>query len=200
MGINRETLELLHMYSPAGQPPRLMLELGNQLFDAAVCNIYKLQSRVAKPYFVKEGWQHISVDINGQDGAVPLNLGMLLNERYDADMVTNFGTSEHVANQYNCFKNIHNFTKPNGVMLHVLPEVGHWPRHCKYYYTHEFFKYLAAVNGYDILLIKTLTSLDNLIFAGLVKKSNSEFCSDAAALLKHIAVTSTVDPQSYTKE
>jgi hypothetical protein len=39
-------------------------------------------------------------------------------------LVTNFGTTEHVTNQLNAFKVIHDLTMPNGVMIHEVPAQG----------------------------------------------------------------------------
>jgi hypothetical protein len=43
-------------------------------------------------------------------------------------LVTNFGTTEHVANQLNAFKIIDELTALNGVMVHELPAQG-WFNH-----------------------------------------------------------------------
>ena len=65
------------------------------------------------------------------------------------DIVQNFGTTEHVLNQTNCFTMIHEMTKPGGIMWHALPMSD--------FYTHGFFKYdivffiaLARSNNYEI--------------------------------------------------
>ena len=39
-------------------------------------------------------------------------------------LVTNFGTTEHVANQLNAFEIIHELTAPKGVMVHSVPAQG----------------------------------------------------------------------------
>src|SRR5271154_6877868 len=73
------------------------------------------------------GLDYASVDIDGSPGSVPLDLN------YDDvpksavgkfDLVTNFGTTEHVANQLNAFKVIHDLTALGGVMWHHLPAQG----------------------------------------------------------------------------
>jgi hypothetical protein len=67
------------------------------------------------------------------------------------DVVTNLGTSEHVFNQYQFFKTMHDLTAANGVMIHSMPNQG-----C---YDHGFFNYhptflfdLAEANGYTMLV------------------------------------------------
>src|ERR1041384_5416258 len=74
-----------------------MLELGNKVTGAGL---------VYKSVFEAMGIRHVSVDWNGKDGALPLDLRQPLNlGRFD--MVTNFGTSEHVEdNQKAVWRNI----------------------------------------------------------------------------------------------
>jgi hypothetical protein len=66
------------------------------------------------------------------------------------DVVMNFGTTEHIFNQWNCFEVIHDATKVGGVMYHQLPSTGYLD-HGYYCYTPLFFKDMAAANGYEIL-------------------------------------------------
>ncbi|KAA0593761.1 hypothetical protein J2848_005894 [Azospirillum lipoferum] len=67
-----------------------------------------------------------------------------------SDLTTNFGTTEHIINQYNCFKFIHDITRCGGLMWHSLPSSD--------YYGHGFFKYdpnfffsLVWANDYHII-------------------------------------------------
>lgn len=123
-----------------------MCELGNQL-------IKRYGFRVAKKYFVSLGIkEHISVDINGKDCAIRMDLSKISDKwKNYFDVVTNFGTTEHVGNQYCVFKNIHNFTSVGGVMVHSLPVVGTWENHCKFRYYKDFFKCLAEKNKYMVI-------------------------------------------------
>src|SRR5256885_7367791 len=59
----------------------------------------------------------IRFDLN-LDGVPPEHVG-----RYD--FVTNHGTSEHVLNQYNCFKVMHDFCRAGGLMIHAVPFTVH---------------------------------------------------------------------------
>jgi hypothetical protein len=66
------------------------------------------------------------------------------------DLVINFGTTEHILNQYNCFATIHDFTGLNGLMYHDLPMGGYF-FHGYFSYTPMFFFHLAKANDYEIL-------------------------------------------------
>ena len=71
-----------------------------------------------------------------------------LRERFD--LVLNSGTTEHVLNQFNAFKAIHDATKPGGEILNILPISGHTD-HGYVHYTSRFFFDLAGYNDYEIL-------------------------------------------------
>lgn len=68
----------------------------------------------------------------------------------NGDVVTNFGTSEHVFNQLGFMRFMHETTKSNGVMLHALPAAGGMD-HGFYNYQPCFFWDLARANDYEIL-------------------------------------------------
>ena len=79
---------------------------------------------------------------------VDLNLDL---ERTDTwDIVTNFGSSEHMFNQFAFMKNCHDLTRQGGVSLHALP-VSSGMDHGFYNYHPTFFRSLAIANQYEIL-------------------------------------------------
>ena len=164
-----------------------MLELGNQQIKIGG------QRQLAKDYFENLGFKHTSLDINGKDGAIPIDLSKLIKDRiyYNRfDVVTNSGTSEHVEpyeGQYECFGNIHLCTKVGGIMIHVIPEEGSFPGHCPFYYTLDFFEKLVKYNGYKIIEIGRLHRGENsFIKAGLIKAVDSAFCDNKTELLRDI--------------
>src|SRR4051812_28222538 len=91
-----------------------MLELGNQrMHDRAI------PERTGKEYFLHQGVaEHVSIDLNGRDGSLPVDLAVVHTDppwRGHFDVVTNFGTTQHVEPrraQYACFLNIHNWLRP----------------------------------------------------------------------------------------
>lgn len=130
-----------------------MMELGSQGIDVPDIN-----RSPAKNYFESLGIIHTSIDLDGLNGSIQLDLTVPLTEFYGKyDIVTNFGTSEHVRDQFECFKNIHYFCKNDGVMVHSVPLPGHWPKHCKYHYPLAFFVDLAASCNYDICEKKVIS-------------------------------------------
>jgi hypothetical protein len=65
------------------------------------------------------------------------------------DVVFNFGTTEHIFNQWNCFEFMHDALKVGGVMYHQLPASGYLD-HGYYCYTPLFFREMAQANQYAI--------------------------------------------------
>ena len=66
------------------------------------------------------------------------------------DLVLNFGTSEHVMNQFNAFKVMHDFAKPGGLIYGLLLQNG-YDGHGLVRYTSRFVDLLAKANGYEIV-------------------------------------------------
>jgi hypothetical protein len=65
------------------------------------------------------------------------------------DVVFNFGTTEHIFNQWNCFEFVHDSLKVGGVVYHQLPASGYLD-HGYYCYTPLFFQEMAQANNYVI--------------------------------------------------
>ena len=148
-------------------------ELGNQRTD---------EKKVAKEIYLSLGVEHISIDLNGEDGAIPIDLDkpvpvIFLNQ---FNVITNYGTIEHINNQFQVFKNVHDMCKQEGIMIHVLSPTGNWPGHCRYYYSEKFVRELARDCGYKIFNYKILDksvhkSPNNVIVMTYIKKENNEF-------------------------
>jgi hypothetical protein len=66
------------------------------------------------------------------------------------DVVLNCGTTEHVVNQLNAFRVIHDATAVGGISYHQLPAFG-YARHGYFCYHEPFFRDLAAANGSEIV-------------------------------------------------
>ena len=74
------------------------------------------------------GFKYDCVDIDGNFGSLTLDLNfdqVPPDRRGKYGLTTNHGTSEHILDQRNTFKAIHDFTAPGGLMLHALPFTVH---------------------------------------------------------------------------
>jgi hypothetical protein len=65
------------------------------------------------------------------------------------DLVLNCGTTEHVINQMNCLRVMHDAATIGGIMLHQLPSTGYLG-HGYFCYHEEFFRDLAKSNEYEV--------------------------------------------------
>jgi len=98
-------------------------------------------------------------------------------------LVTNLGTTEHVANQLNAFRVIHDFSALQGIMVHVLPFQG-FPAHGFMSYSMQFFWMLCRSNLYKVIDVdvsawkKTSMPCNVVDFA----KENSEIFKDKGHL------------------
>ena len=145
-----------------------MLELGNK----------RKGDLIYKHVFESLGFRHVSIDTNGLDGALaldlrkPLNLGTF-------DMVTNFGTTEHVSvndnkGQEACWKNILEAMHVGSVLVSVTPLPGapRWSRHGRWYPTIAFFEELGGMNGLEV---ERAYTDQNLVYARLRRVEDAPF-------------------------
>jgi len=93
-----------------------------------------------------------AIDLNGTEAAWRYDLNRPLPVSETFDVVTNFGTSEHVFDQAQLFRSIHALARPGGFMLHAVPHQG-GPDHGFYNYHPTFFHDLAAANAYRLVMM-----------------------------------------------
>ena len=124
--ITNETSDLvLNCIALSGKPIEELhiMELGNIIVKNTM-GVRGKQS--SKEWFnASNVASHISIDVNGKDGALKLDLGKRL-PQYDnsADIVLNGGTAEHVEDIYECFKNMHEWCKVGGYIVTWGPPIG----------------------------------------------------------------------------
>jgi hypothetical protein len=70
--------------------------------------------------------------------------------RSSFDLVTNYGTTEHVLNQMLAMRSIHDLAKPKGLIHHDLPMGGYY-LHCYFAYRPAVLHDLASANGYQLV-------------------------------------------------
>jgi len=99
------------------------------------------------------GFQYRAFDIFDGDSVTlfDLNIQMAPPEMAGTiDLVTNFGTTEHLINQLLAMRTIHELTKVGGCMHHDLP-MGGYHLHGYFSYNPMFFQHLAKANGYELV-------------------------------------------------
>ena len=136
-----------------GSPPRYLRELIGNMSN--VHTILELGNKTTKrgiPYrdwYIDQGCEYTSIDWNGKDGALPLDLQEPI-ELGPFDLVTNFGTTEHVEDQKACWENVHRFVKVGGVFVNHTPEPTHMEHHGFWHPTVTWFIEFAQLNGYRV--------------------------------------------------
>ena len=112
-----------------------------------------LNQAFAGELFEKAGMRYDSFDIAAgyRTTIVDLNHAVLAGPlRGSFDLVLNFGTTEHILNQLNCFKVMHDATRLGGCIYHSLPAVG-YVDHGYVTYTGRCFFDVAGYNDYEIV-------------------------------------------------
>jgi SAM-dependent methyltransferase len=126
------------------------IEAFNQHFGSKV---------VAKPgTFVSElfagaGLDYKAIDIIPSDKHIVLDLNtaeMPADLKGTFDVVFNIGTTEHLCNQGNAFKAIHDALKVDGYCFCALPGLGLF-NHGMVTYSLKFFIYLIRANDYELI-------------------------------------------------
>jgi hypothetical protein len=128
-----------------------------------------------------------SIDLNGENGSLKINLATKLPSMPTYDLITNFGTTEHVSNQYQCWKNVHSLLEDNGIVISEIPEIDSWKNHCKYYVDKRFFE--SMNKDFEILSYKQIyyPGNGNLCFC-IMKKISKEFGTTEEELMKYVKI------------
>ena len=154
MGITHDSLNLLeglHVLKPGVK----MLELGCQeLFLGQTPRPY------AAAMFRKRGMSVRSVDISGCGGAETANIEESLGD-CAYDLVTDFGTLEHVDDIYLGIKSAHEACRMGGMIIHRNPLVGHWEPHGSHWFTMEFWAALSRMCKDSCQMLETRAACGN---------------------------------------
>ncbi len=143
-------------------PPTFLIELADYLGkseDTKAAVIQRLQQilesnppnlfDIAKLFFglILCSNRYRAIDLHGTEVAERLDLNYPVDLGEQFDLCLNLGTAEHVFNQYQFFKTVHEATKVGGVMIHMVPNQGCYD-HGFYNYHPTFFFDLSRENSY----------------------------------------------------
>jgi hypothetical protein len=107
----------------------------------------------ARALFEWLGMEYWCVDASGEHGALKWDLNFdecAPEHRGLYQFVTNHGTTEHLLNQLNAFKMIHDLAARGGLIMHALPFLSYLD-HGYFNYQPNLFIDLARANGYELL-------------------------------------------------
>lgn len=164
MGILKEPAE----YVKALQLPTgfSVCELGNQQMSGEV-------PRPAIDFYRKLGAdRYVSIDGNGQGTithdlnkpVTDLNLGTF-------DLVTDFGTGEHIFDQAQVWRTLHDLARVGGHIAFDRPSDG-YAKHAFYLITAGLIQDLARANGYRILRLARKETPRGWLVRGILRKSS----------------------------
>jgi SAM-dependent methyltransferase len=109
----------------------------------------------SRKFWESIGFTYAAIEFDGHRNSISLDLNreavtQELSGKFD--IVVNGGTTEHVVNQDNAFRVIHDLTKAGGVMYHDVPVClfGHGLIN----YSPKFFLQLFRMNDYEPLFIR----------------------------------------------
>ena len=146
-------------------PVKSVLELGAQNFYHNTPTVK--YGCYADQYYKSKGvTQYTCIDVNAENGALDLDLSVP-HSLGKFDLVTDFGTSEHINRYdnpealYNCWTTKFNAT--NSVIVSSNPASGHWPGHGAYYYTLMFYQALASCTNLQIIKLGEQYAMGNYI-------------------------------------
>ncbi len=131
----------------------LFKAFGKTVQDPALLNTSNASQKPARLLYEALGIKYGCVDVDGRVGSVVMDLNF--DSVPDAHkgkygLVTNHGTSEHILNQYNVFKAMHEFARVGGIFIHAVPFTVHL-EHGFFNYQPNFFEALARYNSYETL-------------------------------------------------
>jgi hypothetical protein len=135
------------------KPGQVIIELGDQIMDIGAETQFM---RSDEYYRWKYGLTIYSIDIHGKNRVKQLDLSKVQNFGADsesADIVTDFGTIEHVSDLYNALLNTHNLCKVGGIMIHSNPKEGTYEGHGHHFFTQNFWHDIAKKAGYEVISI-----------------------------------------------
>lgn len=127
---------------------------------------------------------YTSIDLNGELNSIPLDLNNELTDKSlfnKFDLVTDFGSAEHVFNISECYKTIHKMAKVNGIIIicqTVFKGNGY------FYFDRSFLEGIAAANKYKILYSGYNIRTGTKTKAGSVKQFRIPLIEDMIKILK----------------
>lgn len=141
-----------------------VIELGDQFINID----QKRQGTPDKPLVSRdfyEGIEIISIDINGEHGALPLDLGKTIKKDdlvAPGDVLTDFGTIEHVKSLYFGLKNAFTLLKDGGIAIHVNPLSGLYKaNHGFHYFNPDFWTAFCDLAKLELIELRQIAAYHN---------------------------------------
>lgn len=188
MGITAFDTNLINKALTVKPDIKSVMELGSQNLYLSGESTPPFANKLYKIYGIDD---YHCIDLGGDNNALQLDLAFPIDHEETYDLVTDFGTSEHVVQMdgysytrfhgnyitsiypdkvrpgqeinglYWCWLNKHDLLKIGGIMINVNPKFGNWPGHGYHYYSREFYHQLVTVAGYKIHMLGEHAAMGN---------------------------------------
>ncbi len=219
----RRVMELGNQTLYCNNYPQALADVFNA-FDVAPTDAQETRrlsnGQPIKFLFERLGIEYFCIDVDSSDVALRLDLNFDAcpdNHRGQYQFVTNHGTTEHLLNQYNSFRVMHDLAATGALMLHALPFLS-YVDHGYFNYQPNLFIDIARANDYELLGIwvnvdPNLASLipwekglhlhlrtdnsDILLVVLMRKRHDIEFCVPLQAQYEDSATDQTINRYNY---
>jgi hypothetical protein len=184
----RADASLAELYGLFGRKP---VELGAPQETTTVDGVER-QAETApasQPFWEALGFSYDAVEYGGHRGVTSLDLNrdqVPYRLRASFDLVVNAGTTEHVVNQDNAFRVMHDLAKVGGVMMHEVP-AGGMLTHGVVSYNPQFFWLLCRDNNYEVMDLTIAHAADAPI-SNDVLVSNTQFAHSRKPVQTRLAI------------
>jgi SAM-dependent methyltransferase len=153
MGIGKDSQALLANIATRLKPGFSVCELGDQLIATKKNppgSPRKFERGPAEPFYRSLGCgEYVTIDANG-NATILADLNLPLDPMPGPfDLVTNWGTTEHVFDFAQCWETLHDLTRAGGFLVFEQPSQGYLD-HGLYCPQPTLFRDIARHNGYEI--------------------------------------------------
>ena len=150
----------------------------------------------SQPFWESLGFSYNAVEYGGHRGVTSLDLNrdhVPYRLRSSFDLVVNAGTTEHVVNQDNAFRVMHDLTKVGGVMMHEVP-AGGMLTHGVVSYNPQFFWLLCRDNNNEVIDL-TISHAGNAPLSNDVVSSNAKYARSLNPLQSQLTARFFLSPR-----
>lgn len=175
MGIGAIPQQLLRKLAAKLPQGFSVCELGNQMYATKPKKkrLGSWERAPAHEFYLKLGCTaYVTIDGNGK-ATILADLNCPLPSPGEFDLVTDFGTSEHVFDQAQCWRTKHQLTKVGGYMAGEHPYIG-YPSHGFYSMHPCLFHDLARANSYTIEFLDEPRMPRGLLVRYILRRNNGE--------------------------
>lgn len=139
-------------------------ELGDQMMSGGK------EPKPAEPFYRSLGCgRYVAIDGNGR-GTVLADLNHAVAPKLGQfDLVTDFGTGEHIFDQAQVWRTLHDLCRPGGYIVFDRPAQGYGD-HCFYLITIGLVRDIAAANGYGSVVVKTAKTPRGKLVRGIFRR------------------------------